>query len=135
MGCGMKGLGIGSFGIDWSTAAGFLRSPLATSATAIFNIMLSFVLGIYVLLPIGYWANAYNAKCFPLYSSHVFDNTGHPYNITKIINDKTFTLNLHEEESYSKINISITFALTYGVSFASLTASIMHVALYNGKYE
>ncbi|KAG0463098.1 hypothetical protein HPP92_021574 [Vanilla planifolia] len=133
IGSGMRGLGIGSFGIDWSTVAGFLGSPLATPATAIFNIMLSFVLGIYVLIPIGYWANAYNAKRFPLVSSHVFDYSGHPYNTTKIINDNTFTLNVHEEESYSKINISITFVLTYGLSFASLTASVMHVALYDGK--
>ncbi|KAH0433657.1 hypothetical protein IEQ34_026983 [Dendrobium chrysotoxum] len=133
IGSGLKGLGLGSFGIDWSTVAGFLGSPLATPASAIFNIMFGFVIGVYVLIPIAYWTNTYNAKRFPMISSHVFDYTGHSYNTTRIINDKTFTLNPKEEESYSKINLSITFALLYGTSFATLTASIMHVALHHGK--
>ncbi|KAL0915418.1 hypothetical protein M5K25_015832 [Dendrobium thyrsiflorum] len=133
IGSGLKGLGIGSFGIDWSTVAGFLGSPLATPASAIINTMFGFFIGVYVLIPIGYWTNTYNAKRFPMISSHVFDYTGHSYNTTRIINDKTFTLNPKEEESYSKINLSITFALLYGTSFATLTASIMHVALHNGK--
>ncbi|KAK8933406.1 Oligopeptide transporter 5 [Platanthera zijinensis] len=133
IGSGLSGLGVGSFGLDWATVAGFLGSPLATPATAIFNIMLSFFLGIYVIIPIAYWNNAYNAKRFPIISSHVFDYTGHRYNTTRIIDDETFTLNLLEQEGYSKINISIAFALTYGLSFATLTASIMHVALHDGR--
>ncbi|KAG0450322.1 hypothetical protein HPP92_026848 [Vanilla planifolia] len=133
IGSGLRGLGIGSFGFDWSTVAGFLGSPLATPATAIFNIMASFVLVIYVLLPLTYWTNTYNAKRFPIMSAHVFDYTGRTYNTTRIIN-QAFTLDAEEAESYSKINLSIMFVLTYGLGFATLTASIMHVALHHGKY-
>ncbi|KAH0453735.1 hypothetical protein IEQ34_018059 [Dendrobium chrysotoxum] len=133
IGSGQNGLGIGSFGLDWSTVASFLGSPLATPSTAIFNIMVSFFLGIYVLVPISYWLNLYNAKHFPIISSSVFDMNGKHYNTTRIINDRTFTLNVQEEENYSKIHMSITFALTYGLGFATLTASIMHVALHDGK--
>ncbi|KAG0450204.1 hypothetical protein HPP92_027046 [Vanilla planifolia] len=132
IGSGLRGLGIGSFGFDWSTVAGFLGSPLATPATAIFNMMASFVLVIYVLLPLTYWTNTYNAKLFPIISAHVFDYTGRTYNTTRIIN-QAFTLDAEETESYSKINLSIMFALTYGLGFATLTASIMHVALHHGK--
>lgn len=134
IGSGLKGLGVGSFGIDWSTVVAFIGSPLATPATAIFNIMLGFFIGAYVLIPIGYWTNTYNSKRFPIISSHVFDYTGHTYNTTRIINNDSFTLNVQAEEIYSKINISITFCLVYGLSFASLTASLMHVALHDGKY-
>ncbi|KAK8916169.1 Oligopeptide transporter 1 [Platanthera zijinensis] len=133
IGSGLNGLGIGSFGLDWSTVAGFLGSPLATPATAIFNIVVSYILFVYVLLPLGYWTNIYNAKRFPLISANVFDSYGQPYNITRIINDNTFTLNVYQEEAYSKLNITFSFALVYGTSFASLTASIMHVALHHGK--
>ncbi|KAH0457547.1 hypothetical protein IEQ34_012862 [Dendrobium chrysotoxum] len=133
VGSGLKGLGVGSFGLDWSVVASFLGSPLATPATAIFNIMISFILAIYVILPIGYWTNTYNAKRFPIMSSHVFDYTGRSYNTSRIINERTFTLNVQEQDNYSKINLSIMFILTYGLGFASLTASIMHVALHHGK--
>ncbi|XP_020571155.1 oligopeptide transporter 1-like, partial [Phalaenopsis equestris] len=133
IGSGLNGLGIGSFGLDWSTVAGFLGSPLATPSMAIFNIMISFFLKIYVLLPITYWTNTYNAKRFPMISSNVFDSSGNIYNITRIINGGTFTLNVQEQENYSKINTSIIFSFSYGLSFATLTASIMHVALHNGK--
>ncbi|KAG0450200.1 hypothetical protein HPP92_027042 [Vanilla planifolia] len=133
IGSGMKGLGVGSFGLDWSTVAGFLGSPLGTPASAIFNIMAGYFVVIYVMLPISYWTNIYNAKSFPLISSHVFDSSAHPYNTTRIIDSKTFTLNVEEQESYSKINMSIMFALTYGLGFATLTSSIMHVALHDGK--
>ncbi|KAL0915417.1 hypothetical protein M5K25_015830 [Dendrobium thyrsiflorum] len=132
IGSGLKGLGVGSIGIDWSTVTNFFGSPLATPASAMFNIMLGFFIGIYVLIPISYWTNTYNAKRFPILSYDIFDYTGHSYNTTRIINNKTFTLNLEEAESYSKINISITFLLAYGSSFAYMTASIMHVALHDG---
>ncbi|PKA55841.1 Oligopeptide transporter 5 [Apostasia shenzhenica] len=133
IGSGQRGLGVGSFGLDWATVAGFLGSPLATPASAIFNIIFSFFLGIYVLIPIGYWTNTYSAKSFPIMSSNVFDYAGRPYNITRIINDATFTLNAAAQDSYSKINLSIMFCLTYGLGFASLTASITHVALHHGR--
>ncbi|XP_020680930.1 oligopeptide transporter 1 isoform X1 [Dendrobium catenatum] len=133
IGSGLKGLGVGSFGIDWSTVTNIWGSPLATPASAIFNIMLGFFIGIYVLIPICYWTNAYNVKRFPIISYDIFDYTGHSYNTTRIINNKTFTLNLEEAESYSKINISINFLLAYGTSFAYMTASIIHVALHDGK--
>ncbi|KAK8936897.1 Oligopeptide transporter 1 [Platanthera zijinensis] len=133
IGSGMKGLGIGSFGLDWSTVAGFLGSPLGTPASAIFNIMVGYVLVIYGLLPLAYWTNIYHAKSFPLISSHVFDSSAKVYNTTRIIDNRTFTLNVEEQESYSKINMSIMFAICYGLGFATLTSSIMHVALYDGK--
>ncbi|XP_028557152.1 oligopeptide transporter 5-like [Dendrobium catenatum] len=133
IGSGLNGLGFGSFGLDWSTVAGFLGTPLATPAIAIFNIMISFFLKVYVLLPITYWTNTYDAKRFPMISSNVFDSYGNIYNISRIINGKTFTLDVQEQENYSKINTSIIFSFGYGLSFATLTASIMHVALHNGK--
>ncbi|KAK7840336.1 oligopeptide transporter 1 [Quercus suber] len=35
--------------------------------------------------------------------------------------------------SYSKLYLSVFFAFTYGLSFATLTATLTHVALFNGK--
>ncbi|KAI7999446.1 Oligopeptide transporter 5 [Camellia lanceoleosa] len=43
IGSGLRGLGIGSFALDWSTVAGFLGSPLATPGFAIMNTLVSYI--------------------------------------------------------------------------------------------
>ncbi|KAJ6776061.1 ISP4 LIKE PROTEIN [Salix koriyanagi] len=133
IGSGLNGLGIGSFGLDWATVASFLGTPLAYPFFAIVNTMVGFILVMYVLVPIAYWSNFREAKRFPIFSSHTFDHDGQRFNITRVLNDKTFDLNLSEYENYSKLYLSIFFAFIYGLSFASLTATLTHVALFDGK--
>ncbi|KAM0941683.1 putative oligopeptide transporter, OPT superfamily [Dioscorea sansibarensis] len=132
VGSGQHGLGIGSFGLDWSTIS-YNGSPLAYPAFAIYNIMAGFVITVYIITPIIYLTNTYNAKRFPIITPHVFDSDGQLYNITRILNQETFSINLKEYENYSQLNISAFFAITYGLSFASLTAVLSHVLLFNGK--
>ncbi|CAN1753501.1 Oligopeptide transporter 1 [Linum perenne] len=82
------------------------------------------------------WAtvgNFHNAKRFPIFSSNTFDGLGHPYDIDRIIDAKDFQIDLKAYDSYSKVNLSIFFAFVYGLSFATLTATISHVALFDGK--
>ncbi|KAH8518927.1 hypothetical protein H0E87_000687 [Populus deltoides] len=133
IGAGLNGLGIGSFGLDWATVASFLGTPLAYPFFAIANTMVGFILVMYVLVPIAYWSNFREAKRFPIFTSHTFDEDGQIFNITRVLNEKTFDLNLTEYEKYSKLYLSIFFAFLYGLSFASLTATLTHVALFDGK--
>ncbi|KAK4852047.1 hypothetical protein QYF36_020620 [Acer negundo] len=133
LGSGLQGLGIGSFGLDWSTVAGFLGSPLATPFFVIANILVGFFLFLYVLIPIAYWSNTYEAGRFPLFSPHTFDSKGQPYNITRILNNKAFEFDKVGYDNYSKLYLSVMFAFIYGMNFAFLMASITHVALFDGK--
>ena len=58
--------------------------------------------------------------------------TGRPYNLTRILNpDSTF--NLQAYKSYSPLFLSATFAISYGLAFASITATIVHAVLYFRK--
>ncbi|KAK8648707.1 hypothetical protein V6N13_129452 [Hibiscus sabdariffa] len=132
IGSALNGYGIGSFGLDWATVASFLQSPLATPLFAIVNIMFGFFLFLYVLIPIAYWSNIYEARKFPLISSHTFDSEGQTYNISRILNQETFDIILTEYNSYSKLYLSVAFAFLYGLSFATLSASISHVFLFEG---
>jgi hypothetical protein len=134
IGSGMHGLGIGSFTLDWNTVAGFLGSPLAYPGFAIINILVGFVLYIYVVIPFAYWNNLYEAKKFPIISSHTFDSTGAVYNVSSILNNAAFDIDLDAYNNYSKVYLSITFAFGYGLSFASLAATISHVFLFHAKY-
>ncbi|KAL6646512.1 hypothetical protein ACP70R_018120 [Stipagrostis hirtigluma subsp. patula] len=133
IGSGLKGLGIGSFGLDWNTVSGFLGNPLASPAFAIFNVMAGFALTTYVAVPLLYWTNTYNAKRFPLMSSHVYDAAGAPYDTNRVLDPHTFALNLQEYNAYGRIHLSILFAVNYGIGFASLMSTLSHVALYHGK--
>ncbi|GMP75898.1 hypothetical protein CsSME_00032823 [Camellia sinensis var. sinensis] len=134
IGSGLRGLGIGSFALDWSTVAGFLGStPLATPGFAILNILVGYIALLYVLIPIAYWTNSFEAKRFPIFSAHVFNANGGLYDVSKVLNETTFALNRQGYESYSKIHLSILFAFAYGLSFATLSATLSHVALFNGS--
>ncbi|XP_068641580.1 oligopeptide transporter 1-like [Aristolochia californica] len=133
IGSGISGLGLGSFAVDWSTVAGFLGSPLATPGFAIINVMVGFVIIVYIIIPVAYWTNSYQAKKFPIFSSHVFDADGKPYDVTRVLDSKTFKFDEASYLDYSQVNLSIFFVFTYGLSFASLAATLSHVALFHGK--
>ncbi|PIN03157.1 Sexual differentiation process protein ISP4 [Handroanthus impetiginosus] len=133
IGSGLRGLGIFTFTFDWSVVASYLGSPLVTPFFAIFNVFVGYIAVAYVLIPICYWGlDLYNAKTFPLFSSHLFDNGGQRYDVSQIVNDK-FELDLAAYERKGRLNMSIFFALGYGLNFAAVMATIIHVALFNGR--
>jgi OPT family small oligopeptide transporter len=61
-----------------------------------------------------------------------YDNTGATYNVTRILYPDT-TFNREAYEKYSPLFISTTFAMNYGISFALITATIVHAYLYFRK--
>ncbi|XP_021855683.1 oligopeptide transporter 1-like [Spinacia oleracea] len=133
MGSGLHGLGIGAVSLDWNTVISFLGSPLSTPSSAIMNIMAGFFLVAYFVVPAAYYSNSYEAKRFPFISTKTFDYSGHQYNISRVMNENTFTLDDGSYDSYGKLYLSIFFAFAYGLSFATLSAMISHVALFHGK--
>ncbi|KAL3614823.1 oligopeptide transporter [Castilleja foliolosa] len=132
LGSGLHGLGIGSFGLDWSTVS-FIGSPISTPGFVILNCLFGFFLVMYVMTPLTYFGNVYNAKKFPIFSSSTFDAHGNRYNISRVLNEATFNLDLPGYNGYSKLHLSVFFAFKYGLGFASLSATITHVSLYHGK--
>ena len=68
----------------------------------------------------------------PLLSSNTFDNTGALYNVSRVVDDDlNFVLSKYEQ--YSPMYVSMSYSLTYGLSFAAVTAIIVHTYLYHGK--
>ncbi|KAF2573522.1 hypothetical protein F2Q70_00005947 [Brassica cretica] len=85
-----------------------------------------FFIFLYIVVPIFYWSNTYDAQKFPFYTSQTFDHAGHT--------EKDFDINLDAYNGYSKLYLSLMFALLYGLSFASFFATISHVTLYDGMF-
>lgn len=133
LGSGLYGLGIGVIGLDWSTISSYLGSPLASPWFATANVAAGFFIVMYILTPLFYWFNVYKAKTFPIYSDELFKSNGQEYNITAII-DSNFHLDISAYEKEGPLYLSVFFAMTYGVGFAALTATIVHVALFHGRY-
>lgn len=134
IGSGLYGLGLGSIGLDWSTISSYLGSPLASPWFATANVAVGFVFIMYILTPICYyWFNLYKATTFPIFSDGLFTGKGQKYDISTIV-DSNFHLDPAAYTRQGELYISTFFALTYGVGFAALSATIVHVALFHGRY-
>ncbi|KAL9660066.1 hypothetical protein QQ045_024877 [Rhodiola kirilowii] len=132
LGSGLHGLGIGAIGFDWSSISSYLGSPLASPWFATANIAVGFTIVVYVITPIAYWLNVYKAQNFPIFSDGLFTSTGQKYNITAIVDEK-FHIDLEAYEKEGPLYMSTFFSIYYGIGFACLTATIVHVVLFHGR--
>ncbi|KAM0059911.1 putative oligopeptide transporter, OPT superfamily [Helianthus debilis subsp. tardiflorus] len=132
IGSGLHGLGIGAIGLDWSSISAYLGSPLASPWFATANVAAGFFLVMYVITPLAYWFNVYNAKNFPFFSDGLFTANGQEYNITTII-DSNFHFDNDAYQKEGPLYLSTFFAMTYGVGFAALSSMVVHVFLFHGS--
>ena len=65
-------------------------------------------------------------------SSAVFDNTGKPYDVSRILTPD-FLFDKEAYEKYSSVFLPITYALSYAVQFAALSALVTHTICWYGK--
>ncbi len=148
------GLAMGILTFDWGQIA-FITSPLYTPWWAAANMGFSVAFFYWFIAPILYvrlncfrlqfhvysfsehrllqYTNVWYSAYLPLFSSDTFDNTGKQYNVSQIINSDS-SFNLQAYKAYSPIFLSISFAITYGLNFAAITATLTHTFLYYGKY-
>ncbi|KAF8934116.1 OPT family small oligopeptide transporter [Dissophora ornata] len=127
---GSNGLGIGTIALDWSAASYYVQ-PLVTPWFAQVNILIGFIMVAYIMVPWAYYSNLWNSKNYPILSAGLFREDGTPYNKSQIL-----TNNVLDEEkylAYGPVRMDSFFALTYGIGFAGLMATVVHVVLYHGK--
>lgn len=65
-------------------------------------------------------------------SSSVFDNTGKPYDVKRILTPD-FLFDEAAYKKYSAVYLPITYALSYAVQFAALSALVTHTICWYGK--
>jgi OPT family small oligopeptide transporter len=127
----VHGMGMGLISFDWAQIA-FIGSPLVTPWWAEANIAVSFVFFYWIITPALHFSNIWFGKYMPISSSSSFDNTGKKYQVLKIVNPDT-TFNQEKYDAYSPLYLSTTFALSYGLSFATMTATVTHAFLFFRK--
>lgn len=126
-----SGLGLLPLSLDW-TQINYAGTPLTTPFYITCNAFAVVVFFYLFLSPILYYANVWQSAYLPLLSSSTFDNTGASYNVSKVV-DENLDFVLAKYQEYSPMYISMSYSLTYGLSFAAVTAVIVHTYLYNGS--
>ncbi|KAF1959944.1 OPT-domain-containing protein [Byssothecium circinans] len=126
-----SGLGLFPLTFDWAQIA-YIGSPLVTPFWAALNILGGLVFVMWIAAPLMYYANVMYSSYMPILSSAVFDNRGKPYDVSKILTDD-FLFDKKAYDNYSRVFLPITYALSYALQFAGLTALISHTALWHGR--
>ncbi|KAK7511312.1 OPT family small oligopeptide transporter [Phyllosticta citriasiana] len=129
---GSTGLSLIPITFDWTQITGFVGDPLIPPWHAIANTLIG-VVTFYIFGAIGlHYGGAFYAKFLPMSDSTTYDNTGAPYNTSLIVTDR-LTLNEAAYKQYSPLFISTTFAISYGLSFATIASLVVYVFLHYRK--
>ncbi|KAJ5961100.1 uncharacterized protein N7479_008250 [Penicillium vulpinum] len=126
-----SGLGMFPMTFDWAQIA-YIGSPLLTPWWAAANIVTGLVIVIWIVAPILYYKNVLFSAYMPIVSTAVFDNTGRPYNVSRILTTD-FLFDEKAYQDYSSVYLPITYVLSYGVQFAALTSLVTHTICWYGK--
>ncbi|KAF8476040.1 OPT family small oligopeptide transporter [Kalaharituber pfeilii] len=126
-----SGLGLFPVTFDWAQIS-YIGSPLMTPFWAAANVVAGLTVVMWILAPVLYYSGALFGSYMPMLSSVVFDNTGKPYDVSKILT-KDFLFDEEAYKNYSKVFMPITYVLSYGLQFAALTALVSHTICWHGK--
>lgn len=98
-------------------------------ANTLIGVVLFYIIGASFFHYTGAWYSQY----LPMSDSSTYDNTGARYNTSRILSP-SFTFDAEAYANYSPLFISTTFAMSYGLSFAAITALIVYTYLHNGDH-
>ncbi|KAF9350609.1 hypothetical protein BGX26_011256 [Mortierella sp. AD094] len=107
---GSQGLGMGVVSLDWNTITSFLGSPLIAPYWAQVNIMMGFILIAWIMVPVAYYSDIWDAKKYPILTSKLFTVEGYNYNTLSILTPaKTLDNNMYA--AYGPLRIATFFAI------------------------
>ncbi|KAF4827716.1 Sexual differentiation process protein isp4 [Colletotrichum tropicale] len=129
---GTSGLSLLPLTLDWTQISGFVGSPLIPPWHAIANTLIGVVTFFLIGASAFHYSGVWYAQYLPMSDSGTYDNTGSPYNTSRILTPQ-LTLNEEAYKAYSPLFISTTFAISYGLSFAAIASLIVYTYLHNGK--
>ncbi|TVY81115.1 Sexual differentiation process protein isp4 [Lachnellula suecica] len=129
---GFTGLSLIPLTFDFTYISGYLQDPLLAPAHAHLNTLVGLVVFV-IISSIGIsYTGALYSDYLPINTSSIFDNTGGFYTVQNILTPE-YTFDLAKYKKYSPMFLAPCFFLNYGLSFAALTAAIVHTVIFNGK--
>lgn len=113
---------------DWSQVA-YNTNPLLSPFWAALNVFIGFAMWVWVVILAINYRNVWYSAYLPLMDSNVWDNTAQPYNVSKMLTNGT--LDVEKYKAYSPPYLPAAYAFLYGMSFASITAVLVHVYVWH----
>ncbi|WFD47616.1 hypothetical protein GLX27_002268 [Malassezia furfur] len=128
---GYRGFGILNFSFDWNVVGS--SGPLFQPWWAALNFYAGIMGMMYVIMPLLYFFNFWEAQSFPaVLSSGLFTSNYTKFDVDGVLK-KDNSLDDAAWEQNKPMLLTPFFALSYGISFAVLTSTITHVLLWHGK--
>ncbi|KAF2502770.1 small oligopeptide transporter [Lophium mytilinum] len=129
---GFTGLSLIPLTFDWTYVSAYLLDPLLSPAHSLANTLVGLIIFV-IITAIGIsYSGALYSDYLPINTSTTFDNTGNTYNVSRILG-ADFKFDAAKYKEYSPMFLAPTFAINYGLSFAALTAAIVHTILFHRK--
>lgn len=127
-----SGFGMLPITFDWTVITAWVGSPLPYPLFSILNTLAGVIL-FFLIAGIGVkFTGAWYQDYLPIASTHSFDNTGQPYNVSRILTPE-LKLDVEAYKAYSPLFLGTFFTLCYGVSFGALSSIVVHTALFHGR--
>ncbi|KAH8434376.1 small oligopeptide transporter, OPT family [Aspergillus melleus] len=129
---GFSGLSLIPITFDWTYVSAYLLDPLLAPVHALLNTLVGLIVFV-IITTIGIaYTGALYSDYLPINTSTTYDNTQQTYNVSRILGPG-FSFDERKYKEYSPMFLAPTFALNYGLSFAALTAAIVHVIVFHHK--
>lgn len=106
------------FTFDWTQIA-YIGSPLATPWWAEGNVAVGFVIFLWIVTPILYFTNVWDSAYMPVLSRATYNNKAGLFDVSRVLTDNRF--DVEKYKAYSPLFLPTAFAISYALSFASVT--------------
>ncbi|TGJ80573.1 hypothetical protein E0Z10_g8179 [Xylaria hypoxylon] len=126
---GTTGLSLIPITFDWTQVAGYIGSPLIVPWHAIANTLIGVVVFFVALTSFLHYTGAWYSQFLPMSDASTYDNTGAMYNVSRVLTPD-FTLDEGAYQSYSPLFIRLVILCSYGLSFAAITALVVHTFIH-----
>lgn len=114
--------------MDWSSVNTLVGDPLATPIVAIFNLLVGYLITVFIAIPSVYWSNAFETRKFPMMSGDPYDAYGHPYDISRVLHSNG-TFDETGYKNYSNVHWTAFTLTAYSLLLGSLVSSLVHVIM------
>lgn len=128
----ISGLGINPWPTFDYNVASMLKDPLVTPLFSIVNMFAGQALLVFII-PALWYSNTWQSGYLGINDNGVFDRFGKRYNVSRILDPVTQSLNRTAYEAYSPTYLSAGNGIQYGFYFAMYTSVIVYVALHYHK--
>ena len=114
---------------DWTQIA-YIGSPLATPWWAEANVAAGFVVFFWIITPILYFSNVWDSQFMPVLSRATYNNKGGTFDVSQVLTNNRFDEEKYKQ--YSPLFLPTAFAISYALSFTSVTGKTCPLTVIYG---